>query len=370
MANQDHVDMINKGPEAWNAWRASQGDFTPDFSNAFFPEISLSGANLSGADFSNVRIVMSGFIKSNLSDAKLVGARFSENTLIGANLTRANLAGATFTNVNFSDAILTEANLSDANLYRVDFTGAFLTGAILERATFFNATFCKTSFSQCHLGQTAFNDVDFSEAQDLESVSHFYPSSIGIDTLFRSGGKISDIFLRDCGVPDDFITNIPSLFDAMQAIHFYSCFISYGTKDEEFAKRLHSRMQAAKLRVWFAPEDMKGGKKIFDQIDTAIRVYDKLLLLLSEESIKSEWVITEIRKALKAEKRENRRKLFPIRLINYERLKEWELPDPDTGRDLAVEIRSYYIPDFSNWKDHDSFEAAFAKLLKDLKAEE
>jgi hypothetical protein len=28
----------------------------------------------------------------------------------------------------------------------------------------------------------------------------------------------------------------------------------------------------------------------------------------------------------------------------------------------------YFIPDFSNWKNHDDLEAAFARLLKDLKA--
>ena len=28
------------------------------------------------------------------------------------------------------------------------------------------------------------------------------------------------------------------------------------------------------------------------------------------------------------------------------------------------------IPDFSNWKDHDSFEMAFARLLRDLKSDE
>ena len=39
-------------------------------------------------------------------------------------------------------------------------------------------------------------------------------------------------------------------------------------------------------------------------------------------------------------------------------------------RILAVELREYYIPDFSNWKDHDAFEAEFGKLLRDLKAEE
>jgi hypothetical protein len=36
---------------------------------------------------------------------------------------------------------------------------------------------------------------------------------------------------------------------------------------------------------------------------------------------------------------------------------------------LAVEVREYFIPDFSNWKDHDAFESAFARLKKDLEAE-
>jgi hypothetical protein len=37
------------------------------------------------------------------------------------------------------------------------------------------------------------------------------------------------------------------------------------------------------------------------------------------------------------------------------------------AKDLATEIREYYIPDFTAWKDHDAFEAAFARLLRDLK---
>jgi hypothetical protein len=34
-----------------------------------------------------------------------------------------------------------------------------------------------------------------------------------------------------------------------------------------------------------------------------------------------------------------------------------------------VELREYFIPDFSNWKNHDAFEAAFTRLKKDLEAE-
>ncbi len=33
-----------------------------------------------------------------------------------------------------------------------------------------------------------------------------------------------------------------------------------------------------------------------------------------------------------------------------------------TGEDLAEEVCKYDIPDFSNWKNHDAFEATFARL--------
>ena len=96
--------------------------------------------------------------------------------------------------------------------------------------------------------------------------------------------------------------------------------------------------------------------------------------MLSEHSIQSEWVMTEIRKAREMEKNEKRRKLFPIRLTDFETLRDWTCFDADTGKDLAVEVREYFIPDFSNWKvladGHPAaFESAFARLKKDLEAE-
>jgi hypothetical protein len=127
-------------------------------------------------------------------------------------------------------------------------------------------------------------------------------------------------------------------------------------------------MRDAYLRVWFAPEDIQGGKKLHEQIDTAIRLYDKLLIVLSSASLRSEWVMTELRKAFKAQRRIGKRKLFPVRLVDFEMLREWECFDADSGRDLATEVREYFIPDFSNWKSEDEFEAAFSHLLKDLRA--
>jgi hypothetical protein len=181
-------------------------------------------------------------------------------------------------------------------------------------------------------------------------------------------GKIPDEFLRGCGVPESFITQMRSLVNAEEGIQFYSCFISYSSEDEEFARRLHGRMRDAHLRVWFAPEDMKSGQKLHEQIETAIRIYDKLLIVLSEASLQSEWVMTELRKARKAERQSGRRKLFPVRLVDMETLRDWECFDADGGKDLAVELREYFIPDFSNWKDHDPFETAFARLMDSLKS--
>lgn len=226
------------------------------------------------------------------------------------------------------------------------------------------------NFKDALAGFTIFTNTDLSKAEGLESVEHSAPSRIGIETIYKSRGRISERFLLGCGVPETFIRYIPSLVNSEDGIQFYSCFISYSSKDEEFARRLHGRMGDAHLRVWFAPEDIQGGQKLHEQIETAIRVYDKLLIVLSKASLQSEWVMTELRKARKAERQSGKRKLFPVRLVDFETLRDWECFDADGGKDLAVELREYFIPDFSHWKEHDQFEAAFARLLKDLRAEE
>ena len=192
---------------------------------------------------------------------------------------------------------------------------------------------------------------------------------IDVETLYRSKSKIPPEFLRGAGVPENLIAYIPSL-TAPGAIQFYSCFISYSTKDQEFADRLYADLQNKGVRCWFAPHDVQGGKKLHEQIDEAIRRYERLLLILSPNSMASKWVKTEIRNARKREVAEKKRVLFPVRLASYEALRDWKLFDGDEGEDLATEIREYYIPDFSEWKSHDSYAKEFEKLLRDLRTEE
>ena len=125
-------------------------------------------------------------------------------------------------------------------------------------------------------------------------------------------------------------------------------------------------MREEKFRVWYAPEDLKAGRKVYEQIEIAINIHDKILLVLSKASMSSSWVQYEIRKAVRRENQEKRRILFPIRLVKWDDIKDWVCRDSEG--DLADVIREYHIPDFSGWKNRDSFESGFVKLIRDLRA--
>jgi hypothetical protein len=233
----------------------------------------------------------------------------------------------------------------------------YIEGAHLARANLAGAL----------VGFTTLAEVDLRSVQGLDTTKHTGHSNITIGTIYRSHGQIPDAFLRNAGIPEDFITYMKSL--AGVKIEFVSCFISHSAKDQDFADRINADLKSHGVRSWFAPHDIQGGRKIHEQIDEAIRVYDRLLLILSEHSMNSEWVKTEIASARAREVREGRRMLFPISLVPFEAIKEWKAFDADRGKDSAREIREYFIPDFSNWKDHDSYQAAFQRLLRDLKNE-
>ena len=316
MGELKQLDIIRQGVARWNKWREENPS----------QEIDLTEADLGRWNLRRV----------NLSVANLHGANLMQADLSGASLSGAYLRGA-----DLSGARLNMADLRWANLLH-----ASLSGAILS--------------------ETIFVDVDLSETPGLDSCIHEAPSTLDHRTLMRSG-RLPLSFLRGCGLPETFITYLPSILN--EPALFYSCFISYSTRDQDFAQQLHADLQDKGVRCWFAPHDIKGGKKIHEQIDVAIRVYDRLLLILSDASMASEWVKTEIAHARQKETNLNRQVLFPIALVPYTAIQGWKCFDADTGKDSAREIREYFIPDFSGWKDHDQYQRAFDRLARDLKAD-
>jgi TIR domain len=147
-----------------------------------------------------------------------------------------------------------------------------------------------------------------------------------------------------------------------EPIQFYSCFISYSSKDQNFAERLHADLQNNGVRCWFAPNDLRIGDKTWDTIDEAIRLRDKVLLILSEASIASDWVEDEVSKGLAEERERKESVLFPVRIDDavMHATEPW-------ARKLRDQRN---IGDFRGWKDHDRYKKHFQRLLRDLKIED
>jgi hypothetical protein len=113
-------------------------------------------------------------------------------------------------------------------------------------------------------------------------------------------------------------------------------------------------------------EDAKWGKTLMRSIDEAVRIYDKLIVICSEQSLNAPAVIREMERALQKEddlarQAKEAEVLFPIRLDDY-LFNGWQYY-------RKADVTAKNVGDFRQWKDHDSYQKAFKRLLRDLKDE-
>ena len=361
MANPEHVEILLQGSKIWNKWREENHKVIPDLRwanlyEANRPVANLYKANLEMADLRNAYLEEANLERANLEEANLTGVRIAganleEANLQMANLTGAHIAGANLTGTNFSAANLTDAYLAEATLILSNFSGASLQ---------------RTDFSDIEAESIQFSDVNLSTAKGLELVHHRGPSTIGIDTLIRSKGKIPEVFLRGCGIPEDFITYLPSLM--AKPLEFYSCFISYSHADKAFARQLHDFLQGRGIRCWLDEHQLLPGHDIFEEVDRGIKLWDKVLLCASKDSLSSWWVDNEINRAFKKEQTimKSRGKkvlaLIPLDLDSFI-FREWE-----NGK--AEQVKSRLAADFQGWQnDNDKLQQQFELVLKALRTD-
>jgi hypothetical protein len=155
----------------------------------------------------------------------------------------------------------------------------------------------------------------------------------------------------------------------VESIEFYSCFISYSHADKPFARRLHDALQGRGIRCWLDEHELLPGQKIFTEVDRGIRLWDKVLLCCSEDSLKSWWVENEIQIAFDKEQRlmkergQEAQALIPLNLDGYLFNNEWK-------GGLAMELKSRLAADFTGWeRDNSKFETEFERLIKALRAD-
>ena len=363
MANPEHLEILKQGVDVWNEWRINNKEIKPDLKSVNFRGSSLIGVDLRNANLGGAKLSGSDLSESNMSEsilrfADLQNIYSNRGDFSNADMYSSDLSEAFLRSVKFFGADMTAVTLRQTSLFKTNLEFVKLNRANLMGTIFVSVKFNSTNFFQADMFLASFNRCSsLSKAKNLDQL--FIEGNISIDnmTLRKCINHLPNKFLFGIGYTDDEIKYLRSMYS--RSITYYSCFISYSHKDQEFTDTLVQKLRSENITVWFAPEDMKIGDKIRRRIDEEIRIYDKILIILSEDSIESQWVEQEVEKALERERKENKLILFPIRVDN-------SIFDSDAGWASYIK-NTRNIGDFTKWKDHDEFKKAFDRLLKDLK---
>ena len=406
MANMEHVQLAKKGRDVVARWREENPNEVLDLNAAYMsyarmPQVNLSGADIRNSDLMGAmlqRADLSGcylnpahmyhanLIEANLSRALLNGASLRGANLRGAdlsnadmdrailsdaNLSGANLAGANLSRVNLNGANLTDANLTGANLNRANLTRTNLSNASFEAADFYEAVFHNTNlkgakFGGSIMGYTVFQDCDIGDADGLDQVRHDAPSTIGIDTLYRSGGKIVEDFLLGAGIPESLVAFQRSL--TRQTVSQDDCFISCSVQDRDFAQGLQKDLRAQGIRCWLFPEDARGNPLVDrhstsdqEEVERGVRAYDKLLVVCTQTALDSETIRNDITGAKDLQQTRDKWVLFLV------------APDDTViqprGRGMALNISTEHIVFDLRERNANSeaFQRELGRLVDNLK---
>ncbi len=349
-----------------------------DLRGALFGNANLEGASFIGSNLKGAEFCMTNLDRSYIEDSNLRGANLYSVKLRGAILDKVNLEGSTLCKAhlnvsvigrsNLKKANLESASLLGANLYASDLTNANLTHAHLEGAVLLRCILHDTWFLEARLGNTTIVS-DISDARHLSRVHHHAPSAVSWGLLLRPTRRpLPTQFLRGCGLSELEIKYTRTM--ASNALDYYSCFISYSTKNDKFAVKLHDSLQATGICCWLDKYEVQPGDNIYRSVNEGIRLWDKVLLCCSKESLTSWWVKDEVTKALEIERElEQERggevlKIIPLDLDGF-------LFSNDCKLEFASTLRKRHAAKFDGWdSDEEHFDAQLKRVVKALRADD
>jgi hypothetical protein len=151
----------------------------------------------------------------------------------------------------------------------------------------------------------------------------------------------------------------PGMNCASESGEYYSCFISYSSRDQEFITRLSRDLTKCGVNCTAGDHELRIGAPIRAGIDQLIDEHDKVLLILSRRSLGSARVEREVEKVFEMEVERRRAILMPIKLDNA-------VMSQPAGWGAHLR-RGRTIGDFRKWRDSAQYRDALAFLLRDLR---
>ena len=328
-----------------------------ELSGANMQSAHVSRSNLSHANFTRANMAGCSLIRSDLSSstlqvAELAGADLSYSNLRYANLEDANLSGANLSSADLSWTNLSHANLRGANLTLASLTLADLTGADLRGAYITNADLESAIFVNTVLGMTKFVNCDLSKTIGLDSARHTGPSTLGLDTLARSGGLIPKVFLEKAGVAGPLL----AAQDAMKGVtRAYPTVLIVGSaEDRELAGRLQSGLAASQIPSWVIAADDDLAVRSGDILPEHTLYYDRLLLLCTAQSLESSQASQYLAQLVGSRRSESDQTILAVAAdsLFYQREDH-----------LCNSLKEGSVLDFRGWEDAKIYEEALTSLV-------
>lgn len=127
-----------------------------------------------------------------------------------------------------------------------------------------------------------------------------------------------------------------------------SVFLSHSSKDNAFTRKLAERLRDAGVRVWLDEAEINIGDSLLTKISAAIESTDFVAVIISHNSVQSNWVQTELQMAMSRELADKKVRVLPIVIEPCE---------------LPMFLRDKLYADFSK---PDDFDTPFARLLRAL----
>lgn len=290
--------------------------------NSYFELVNMKRSDMEEVTLSNVKMVRSALNGSNLALCSMIKVTFSDST------------------------DLTDVKLNDSNI-----EGSYFVDTMMDRADFANT----------RIEGANFKNIDLRTVAGLDSVSSgIKPSSIDRSTIYKSISNLHRNFRRLFFV----YSGHKSPLNMSNKGRYLSCYIAYDYSNIAFVRLLDRRLYEEGILSWCRFSDIRAGERIDEEIERNIALYDKTVLILSSESVRSWHFCHQVCMSIGFQRLEGQYKLLPVSINRIEDLQDLNRTQAIglVDGNLGEEVFALSPIDFFGWEDSILFEKRFDLL--------